>query len=114
MVHVLLLLKYLCGLRSEAVDVPVRLPVPVADGDGEPAEVCPNDADGAVQSRTVGRLAAHCHVLALATVVRLVEGAVGAATCKKKNNDKSSCYQKWGKWHHVANRLMGQVCIWRT
>ena len=72
----LLLLQDLCGLRSEAVDVPVCLAVPVADGDGEPAKVGPDDLDGAVEAGAVRGLTRHSHVLPFAPVVRLIQGAV--------------------------------------
>lgn len=77
---VLLLLQDLCGLRSKAVDVPVSLTVPVADGDGEPAKVGPDDLDGAVEAGAVGRLAGHGHVLAFAAVVCLVQSAIWTST----------------------------------
>ena len=77
---VLPLLKYFCCLWRHTVDTPVRLAVSVADGDGEPAEVGPNDGDDAVQARPVAVLARDCHVLALAPVVRLVKGAVWTST----------------------------------
>ena len=81
----LLLLQDFCCLRSKAVDVPVSLAVPVADGDGEPAKVCPDDLDGAVEAGAVRRLARHGHVLALASVVGLVQSTVRSSTCKKNH-----------------------------
>ena len=83
MVCGLLLLQDFCGLRSKAVDVPVSLAVPVADGDGEPAKVGPDDLDGAVEAWAVRRLTRHGHVLALASVVGLVQSAVRSSTCNK-------------------------------
>jgi hypothetical protein len=74
-------LKGLGGLWRHTVDAPVCLPVAVADGDREPAEVGPDDADEAVEARPVAVLAGDGHVFALASVVSLVEGAVWSATC---------------------------------
>ena len=73
------LLKYFRRLRSHAVHAPVGLPVPVADGDREPSEVCADHADHAVQAGPVAVLAGDGHVLALATVVRLIEGSIGTS-----------------------------------
>ncbi len=79
-ISILPLLKYFCGLWRHTVDAPVRLSVPVADGDGEPSEVRADDADLTVKAGTVAVLARDGHVLALAPVVRLVQGAVGSST----------------------------------
>lgn len=74
------LLKYFSCLRCHTVHTPVSLAVPVADGNGEPAEVGPDDGDDAVQARPVAVFARDGHVLALATVVRLVEGSIWTST----------------------------------
>ena len=74
------MLQRLGRLRGHAVHAPVGLAMPVANGDGEPAEVGPHDADDAVKARPVAVLARDGHVLALAAVVGLVEGSVRATT----------------------------------
>ena len=65
--------------------------MPVADSDGEPAEVAPDDLDGSrvvvlllveVVLRVV--LAGQGHVVPLAPVVGLVAGPVGGQACGKK------------------------------
>ena len=61
--------------------------MPVADGDGEPSEVCADHADLAVKAGPVAVLARDGHVLALAPVVRLVQGAVGPSPCKTKKKN---------------------------
>ena len=77
---VLPLLQSLGRLRGHAVDAPVGLAVAVADGYREPAEVGPHDRDDAVEPGPVAVFAGYGHVLALAPVVRLVEGSVWSAT----------------------------------
>ncbi len=66
-------------------------PVPVADSDGEPPEIAPDDLDRGrvvavllveVVLRVV--LAGQGHVVPLAAVVGLVAGAVGGQACRKK------------------------------
>ena len=81
---VLLVLQDFGCLGGEAIDVPVCLTMPVTNGDGEPAEVCPDHSDGAVQPGAVTGLARHRHVLAFAPVVSLVKGAVGTTTCNQR------------------------------
>ena len=63
-----------------AIDTPVCVAVLVADGDREPAVVGPNDLD------RLGRFARDGHLLAFATVSRLVSCPVRTFTWKYKNN----------------------------
>ena len=69
------------GVRCEAVHAPVGVPVRVADGDGEAAEVGARHLDDHVVVVLVAiTVALEGHGVALATVVRLVAGAVGGET----------------------------------
>ena len=68
----LLCLKNPGGSRAHAVDRPVCVAVFVADGDGEPSIVGPDDLND------LTRLARNCHLLALASVGSLVSSPIGA------------------------------------
>lgn len=88
------LLKYLCSERRHAVDAPVRLPVLVANGDGEPAEVGSDDADHAVQAGAITVLTSDGHVLGFTPVVRLVQCSIRTSPWNERRETWNSMWEK--------------------